>query len=815
MGFIGWHYLNGWRWYWGAVVLKLRQIFHFFSFSILIRTLFKPWKRLTGDYEGGFDVAKFFEKISFNIISSTIGLVVRIVLAGFCVLLAAAYLIISVVGFGLWWLIPVLGWKWYMNDKQRSGDLLKRLVVRIKSNPDNAGKYLVESEMGKFIVKKIEKDVLEILKRVGLEKEIVSQLEATSLEELINLFLIGKGEIKSEIQKLNMSEEELVLAAKWWDKKQKDKLVDQEKVLGKPGIGWNLLFGYTPTLDKYSEDLSLGDFFVGNLIGREEVIRRMERVVNSGKSILLVGEPGVGKMTVVYEFAERAINGGLGRDLAYKKLLLLDYQAAMAGTEDKDAKKTIFKKILREAEAAGNIVLVMKDLFRITNAEVEGDDYTDVLNWVLERGRVAIIAVSDKFGYEKFLAGDLRVSKNFEAVEVVVPTKEEALLILIEAAEELEKKNEVEITAGALKQVLDGSEKYITETPFPEKAVELLDMVVAEWSGTGRVVGLEEVNKILSEKTGVSIKVLTEKDKDKLKNLEEVMSKKLVGQKAAIDLIAKSLRSRLAGGKSEDRPIGSFLFLGPTGVGKTQTAKVLANIYFGSEKNILRFDMAEYSGVEALEKLIGASSQNRPGLMTVAIRNKPASLLLLDEIEKSDRSVYNLFLTLLDEGYITDDLGKKVMGNHLFVVATSNAAAGYIREEVKNGIRGEELQKSVLNFIQKEGMFSPEFLNRFDGVVVFEPLEEKSLFLVAELMLEELKENLLKNNIKLGFNNEVVEKIVRDGYNLELGARPMRRVIELDLGDVIGRAVIDDKIKPGDEVIIGVEAVTNEFIIVD
>lgn len=813
MEFVVWHYLRGWKWYWKRFWFNLRRLEHFFSFLVLIKTLFKPWKRLTADYEGGFDIGKFFEKISFNIISSTIGLIVRIILIGFCLLLTAGYLILSVVFFGIWWLVPVFGWEWYMKDKQRSGDLLKQLVLKIKNNPDDTGKYLIESEMGKFVINKVEKDISQILKLIKLNKEDVLALEAVNFEGLVNLFLVKNSEVKTELQKLNMSEEELVLAARWWDKRQKDKLADYESGLGKPGIGWNLLFGYTPTLDKYSEDLSLGEFFAGNLIGREGIIRRMDTVINSGKSILLVGEPGVGKMTVVYEFAERAINGGLSRDLAYKKLLILDYRAAVAGAGDKDTKKTLLKKILKEAEAAGNIVLVIKDLFRMTNAEVEGDDYTDVFSEVLEKGKVAIIAVSERLEYEKFLANDLRISKNFETVEVIPPTKDEAMLILIEAAERLENKNKVKVTVGALKQILDGSEKYITEAPFPEKAVELLGIVVSEWSGTNKTIGLEEVNKILSEKTGVSIKILTEKEKDKLKNLEEIMSKKLVGQKAAIDLIAKSLRSRLTGSKSEDRPIGSFLFLGPTGVGKTQTAKVLANIYFGSEKNILRFDMAEYSGVEALGKLIGIPSQNRPGLMTVAIRNRPASLLLLDEIEKADSGVYNLFLTLLDEGYINDELGKKIIGKHLFVVATSNAAAGYIREEVKNGVRGEELQKSVLNFIQEKGLFSPEFLNRFDGVVVFEPLEEESLYLVAELMLEELKDNLLKKNIEISFDNEVVKKIVKDGYNIELGARPMRRVIELDLGDIIGQAVIDNKIKPGDRVAVTVDLGSNKFAI--
>ena len=690
MNFVAWHYLRGWEWYWGRVILRIKKIFHFFSLSILVKTLFKPWKRLVVDYEGSFDIGKFFERVSFNLISSAIGFVVRISLVGFCMLITVGYLILAVVWFGVWWLIPVFGWREYVNDKKRSKISLEKLKTKIRNNPEEAGKYLVESEMGRFMLGKIEKNVSEVLRAVKLKKGDMFILEIDSLEGLISWLINQSENIKVGFQKLNVSEDELVLAARWWDKKQKDSLLDSRDSLGRPGIGWGLMFGYTPTLDKYSEDLSMGQFFSGNLVGREEVIKKMGVALDSGKSILLVGDPGVGKMTVVYEFAERAITGRLGRSLAYKKLLWLDYQAAVAGVDDKDTKKTIFKKLLVEAERAGNVILVIKDLFRITNAEVEGNDYTDVFSWALEKG-VRVIAVSDKWEYEKFLARDLRILKDFEMVEVVPPTKDEAMLILIEAVEKLEKNNKVRVTVGALKQILDGSDKYITETPFPEKAVELLGMAVSKWSGSNKIIGVEEANQVLSEKTGLPIGILSEEEKDKLKNLEAIMSEKLIGQKTAVDLIAKSLRSRLAGGKSEERPVGSFLFLGPTGVGKTQAAKVLANIYFGSEKNILRFDMAEYSESESIGKLVGISSQNQPGLMTTAIRNKPASLLLLDEIEKADSKVYNLFLTLLDE-VINDELGKSNR-KHLFVVATSNAAAGYIREEVKNGVRGEELRK--------------------------------------------------------------------------------------------------------------------------
>jgi len=201
---------------------------------------------------------------------------------------------------------------------------------------------------------------------------------------------------------------------------------------------------------------------------------------------------------------------------------------------------------------------------------------------------------------------------------------------------------------------LDGSDRYITDTPLPEKSLELMDLVVENEEINGSLVTKDEVNRVLSEKTGISLARLTELEKEKLTNLEEIIGRSLIGQKTAVDLVAKSLRSRVVALGNEKKPVGSFLFLGPTGVGKTEMAKVLADIYYGSRENILRFDMAEYLGQEGVERLIGSVVNNRPGLLTKEIKNKPASLLLLDEIEKAPKEIYNLFLTLLDEGYISD-----------------------------------------------------------------------------------------------------------------------------------------------------------------
>lgn len=802
MKFLIWQYTIGWRWYWKRVWFNLRKLFHFFSFWILIKSLFSPWKRLVVVGEGnGFDIKKFFEDLSFNIISSLIGAIVRSVLILVCLLLAIIYLVISIPFFVVWLVVPFLGWGYYERDQKRSAIILADLEKKIRSNPTTVGKVIFESEMGKFIRARLEKNVDHLLIPVSIKPENLADFDGSSLEKIITWFLF-KSNLGGELQKLETTEEDLILAARWWDRRQMGwKIAEQEKwSLGRPGIGWGLLFGYTPKLDKYSENLSLKQNFATHLIGRENEVRRMEKVINGGKNILLVGDAGVGKMTVVYAFAEMAITGKLGRKLAYKKLVSLDYQTAMSEGIDRDLKKKVLSNLMREARAAGNIVLVMKDIFRITNAEFEGNDYGDVIEKALEKNNLNIIAVSGRVEYERFLANDQRILKNFEVIEILPPNKDDAMAILMQAVNEVEMKSKIRFSIQALRQILDGSDRYITDIPFPEKVLELMDQVVISETGSDNWVTVDDVNRMLSEKTGISIGRLTEGEKEKLGNLEEIIEKELIGQRNAVDLIARSLRSRVAAVKDENKPIGSFLFLGPTGVGKTQTAKVLADVYYGSRKSILRFDMAEFGGREGLERLVGSVERNRPGILTSEIKNKPASLLLLDEIEKAPPEIFNLFLTMLDEGYINDASGNKVICHHLFVVATSNAGAKFVRQQVANGVKGEELQKSVIDFIQKEGLFSPEFLNRFDGVVVFEPIEGENLVKIAELMLRDLRENLLKKNINISFGLGLAEKVAKDGFDIEFGARPMRRVVDLVIGDVLGKAIIENKILSGDKI---------------
>ena len=802
MEFLAWHYTKGINYYLKSWLSTVNWFTHYFSLPLLLKTLFSPWKRMVvTDASAGFNFQKKFEAFTFNLVSRGVGAMVRFILFWTGLILIIFGFVGGAIGIVFWVIMPFFGLSVYSKYKRQVKNYVSELLFKIKSEKLEPLTVIFDSTAGLFVLSHININSAELLQNANMKKITFAKESFESFEEVIT-YLIKNNVWKDEFfNRKEITPEDLILAAGWWDRKQSEETSFDEPYFGRPGIALELTFGYTPVLNQYSVDLSLPQSFSHRLIGRGQIVSRMERVLTAGSSVLLMGQPGVGKKTVVLEFARRAASGELGREMAYKRVLEFDYNALLSNATDVNKKKTELAEILAEASSAGNIILMFRDIQRLINPEVEGYDFTDVIEGHLEKRALKIIAVSTNTEYERFIAGNLRIRKYLEKVEVTPPTKDEAMQILIDAAKRWELLTGLLITVSSLRHILDESDRYITEVPFPEKALELLDAVISlkEQQGGGILV-IDDVNIVLAEKTGISFARLTGEEKKRLEKIEDIIHERLIDQDIAISLIGKTLRAKTVGVVKEDRPLGSFLFLGPTGVGKTETAKVLAKVYYGASENILRFDMAEYSGREGLERLIGSVSKNLPGALTTAIKNKPASLLLLDEIEKATKEIYNLFLSLLDEGIITDAFGKKIVCRHLFVIGTSNAGAEFVRQLVNRGISGEELQKSVVNHVLEKEIFSPEFLNRFDGVVVYEPLKPDDLVKIAHLMLLELAENLKKKNITLTLTDDTAQKLAKDGYDPAFGARPMKRILNIVLGDLIGRAILKGEINEGDKI---------------
>ncbi len=799
MDFLLWHYSVGIRQYVSRWGYALKSVLHFFSLGILLKSLFSPWKRLaTVNDKPGFSFERWFSTFTFNLISRWIGAATRLTLFVFGTLILLPIIVFGLIGLVFWFICPLIGIPYYVLAQNKNNSVFIKLIEQLKQDPAKGLQQFLSSTPGKFLLLHLNKSLTDI-QNIS-QPHPVNSLSTPTLSLLVDEFLKNGTWDRPGLRKINLEIDDIKLTAKRWDHLHEGNDV-ANKNHPRPGIGLELLFGYTPTLNQYGTQLSTILPFAHHLIGREELVNRMSRILENNKGIVLFGVPGVGKKTVVLELAYRAMMGNLNPSMLYKRVVELDYNVLLSQSFDLNQKKTLLSNILTEATQAGNIILVIKDIHRLTNIQVEGIDLTDVFEAALESQKLLLIALSSQIEYERFIVPNQRLRKYLEPVEVPQVSKDQALEILIDFAARWEHNREITITTPAIRAIISGSDKYISDTPFPEKALELLDNAVAYSEKTSeKTVLADDVNAVIAETTGISLARLTEKEKTLLSNLEEIMHQRLIGQDSAVTAIAKSLRSRSVGTKSENRPLGSFLFLGPTGVGKTEAAKTLANVYYESEDAIIRFDMAEFAGIEGLERLIGSVSKNTPGVLTTAIKNHPASLLLLDEIEKAPKEVYNLFLSLLDEGTITDAFGKKINCKHVFVIATSNAGSEVIRKNVELKTSSSDLQHLVLEYVQQQQIFTPEFLNRFDSVVVFEPLTPTQTERISNILLNSVVKSLESQDITLQITPELISSVAREGFEPQFGARPLRRLIDLEIGDVLGKAILTKQVLPGDRI---------------
>ncbi len=802
MKFLSWHYSEGLNMYLRRWYFLMAWIVHYFSLPLLLPTLFAPWKRLEDTEAGtGFSFERSFQQFTFNLVSRCIGAVVRLTLFIFGTLVLFPAFLIGLIGLIFWIVIPAIGFPYYLTSDIDHRRLYSDILTDLKKSPDTLN-MVFDNPPGRFVLTHINADIEFLRKHARKDHVDFSGFTPKGFTSFINHLLQAGVWDEPDLKKTGLAFADLVTAANWWDSVYSVSLDVEDETfhLSRPGIGLDLLFGYTPILDQYSTDLSFTNF-AHHLIGREALVDRIDRELVGSTGVILSGQPGVGKKTVVLEFARRAMAGELSPELLYKRVLELDYSFLLSQATDLNQKKTKLARILQEAVSAGNIILVIKDLHRLTFLDMEGVDFTDVFEKYLESRKLKIITLLGTEEYERFLLPNRRLRKFFQTIEVPPVSKADALKILFESAAAWEKSKKITITVQAIRQLLDGADRYITDTPFPEKVLELLDHVIVYLEKQRRhLMVAEDVLVVLSEQTGISLSSITESRKSLLSNLETVLHERLIGQDNAVKQISQSLRARVVGTKDENRPVGTFLFLGPTGVGKTEAAKSLSRAYYGSEKYLLRFDMAEYVGQEGVARLIGSVSKNQPGILTSSIRKHPVGLLLLDEIEKAPKEIYNLFLTLLDEGVITDAFGKQVSCKNLFVVATSNASANYIRDLVNKNVSEDELQRLVLDSVQKDGQFSPEFINRFDGVIVFTPLTSSQLISVARLMLQEVKNKLIQQNIYLEIDDSLCEAVAKVGFDPQYGARPMRRVVDLNIGDAIAKAILSGEIESGDRI---------------
>lgn len=624
------------------------------------------------------------------------------------------------------------------------------------------------------------------------------------------------------------------------------------------------------------------DPIVGREQEIERIIRILSRRTKNNPC--LMGDPGVGKTAIVEGLAQKISDGNVPDTLRHKRILSLDLSAMVAGSKYRGEFEERMKKALEDVKAPGNIILFIDEIHTVIGAgAAEGAiDASNILKPALARGEIQLIGATTLEEYRKHIEKDAAFERRFQPVRVEEPTEAVAVQMLTALKDPYEMHHRVRISDEVIAAAVRLSARYVTERFLPDKAIDLIDEAasclrlsaytaptsikelearIAEleqeketaikteefeqaaeikklqdglrtslkaakraWESTHDsgeiVVTADNVAEIVSRWTGIPVQSMQEEESQRLLHLEEVLHKRVIGQDEAVKALAKAVRRGRVGLKDPNRPIGSFLFLGPTGVGKTELSKALAEALFGDENAMVRIDMSEYMEKHSVSRMVGSPpgyvGYEEGGQLSEKVRRNPYSVVLFDEIEKASPEVFNILLQVLDDGHITDGQGRKVDFKNTVIIMTSNAGARSIAAPKRLGFTSVETPEQSYEMMKKGVMdeiktiFKPEFLNRIDDIIVFHPLEKEEItrivWLLTDVMAKRVKENM---NITVSFTKKAIEKIAEEGYDKAYGARPLRRAIQSKIEDAFAEEYLLGNIKAGDKVSVGLK--TNGF----
>lgn len=606
----------------------------------------------------------------------------------------------------------------------------------------------------------------------------------------------------------------------------------------------------------------------------ERVIQILSRRTKNNP--ILIGEPGVGKTAVTEGLAQRLINGNIPKVLASKRIISLNMASLVAGTKYRGDFEDRLKKIIDEIIENKNIILFIDEMHTLIGAgAAEGSmDAANILKPALSRGEIQVIGATTLKEYKKYIEKDSALERRFQTIMVNEPSAEDAISILKGIRNKYEKFHCAKITDEAIKAAVKISQRYITDRFLPDKAIDLMDEAAAkvrlktvniptnisqleqkiqdlkkakekaidnqnyELAATIRdqeikikeelataktawetqnnaqiAVTEEDIADVATLWTGIPVKRLVAKEADRLLHIEDILHKRVVGQNEGVNAVAKAIRRARAGLKDPKRPIGSFLFLGPTGVGKTELARSLAEAIFGDESAMIRFDMSEYMEKHTVSRMLGAPpgyiGYDEGGLLTDAVRRKPYAVILLDEIEKAHPDIFNILLQVLDDGRLTDSQGRTVDFKNTVIIMTSNAGAFKLQPQKTNTMgfavnEDKQIKQNAKKIVMDEvkRQFKPEFLNRIDEIIIFEPLTDKELTQIVTLLLNDVQKRLAEMDIELIIKDEVKSYLLKHGTDTIYGARPLKRAVQRYLQDPLAEQLLQKSIKSMQKIIV-------------
>jgi len=687
----------------------------------------------------------------------------------------------------------------------------------VLKNPEDIAQAFVTSAFGQTALLRSNIPLADIEQYLGAQRQpITAAMVALPNDEVFSLIGLGKYLLTHDtafadlIKKQGIRAEDFVGALRWvignhHASKHAARWWSWDNLSQSEGIGTELSYGVAYLLQKFSRDIRTSAVF--STLTRDsafaaKTVTTIEETLAKGKAanVLLLGEAGVGKIDLVMEVARRMRSGQAVSSLTGQHIYVLDTNRLFASHEDKQSLELTLLAMFDEAARAGRVIIVIENLsVFVQEAKALGVFIPELLDSYLGLPDIHVIATDTPGAYHSTLESMGGFVRRFSEILIETPDQGTTVRVLQKIALQEEQRHNILVTYPALVAVAEAADRYIVEGVMPDKAISLLLGVTSKGVGAGTgVITADMVYQVVSERTGVPAGPIGVEERDQLLHLEDNLHQLVIGQQRALNAIASTMRRARAGIHDSERPIGSFLFLGPTGVGKTETAKALATVFFNGEQNLRRIDMSEYSGTDSVARLVGTTEQ--AGTLPTLLREHPYSVVLLDEFEKASQPVHDIFLQILDEGKFTDGRGQSINARNCIIIATSNAGSRLILETVQNRQELDHLNDEIIQHIIRESIYRPELINRFDNTIIFEPLNQGEQTQVANMMLRSLYKRIQDQGYDLQVTDGLVALLVERGYHPEFGARPMQRAIQDMVEEAVAQKIIAGNISKGETI---------------
>jgi ATP-dependent Clp protease ATP-binding subunit ClpC len=717
--------------------------------------------------------------------------------------------------------LPAIWWKQYLSILPPSGSgltdrldrsVLSLLTAKMELNPRLLWQVLQGNWQAIFFTNHLLLNSDQIITCLSTDPTIVSQIFtiATNLADehqtetielgfvIAGLFLITP-ELNQLLTKQRMQAEDIKAIADWLGRNL-SQATQTPRYSG--GIGRDWVFGFTPLLDKLGDNISLaihGRNSHFDWLARSPGVQAIEAAFNNrSTAIAVVGPTGIGKTSHVYALAQALMTGNSPESLRFHQIIGLNAMTITSIARSPGELEGIMIRLVNEADRAGHIILFLDNAQLFLTSSAGAVDISQILLSIIEASSVPLILALTPHDYQSLKANNPSLAGLLTPVMLSEMAEPDVMRVLEDTASGLEFRFHSLIAYEAIKEAYSLSGRYDQDEAYPGKAIKLLEQAVNH--ADHGIVSRESVDRAIEQTYGVKASTAEPAEADALLHLEDLIHRRMINQNHAVHVVASSLRRARAGVTNPNRPIGSFLFLGPTGVGKTELARSIAAIYFKTETSMIRLDMSEYQQPDDVQRLLETGVTKHSSLL-MQIRQQPFSVVLLDEIEKANTNILNLLLQLIDEGQLTDSSGRSASFKDSIIIATSNAGSETIRQRIMSGQSLENFTKTFSDELIASGQFKPELINRFDELVLFRPLTPEELAQVVNLMLGEVNKTLSAQNISVELTPTAIAKIVEVGNDPRLGARPIRRQLQRTVEDTLAQLILEGKAQAGDHVI--------------